>query len=161
MQTRIATDTATIVIFDPERLKHRLEDTCDWWSVPDEEVAEINEGNVLFLSTGTDGVYDVEVGTSEPVAGVNVVEAAIKNQSGRFFVGAGEYTSGEGLEPTANNRLTGRHHQKNLFAAGPVCDCAWGGHSPRNSPFQIGTAYRLRWSRYCAYENSVSARNFL
>jgi hypothetical protein len=101
MQTRIATDTATIVIFDPERLKHRLEDTCDWWSVPDEEVAEINEGNVLFLSTGTDGVYDVEVGTSEPVAGVNVVEAAIKNQSGRFFVGAGEYTSGEGLEPTA------------------------------------------------------------
>jgi hypothetical protein len=99
MRTRVATDTATIVIFDPECLKHRLEDACDWWSNPDEEVAEVNDGNVLFLSTGTDGVYDVEIVAGKPAAEINFVEALVKNQSGRFFVGAGEHTSGEGLGP--------------------------------------------------------------
>jgi hypothetical protein len=101
MYTRVATNTATIVIFDPSCLKHRLEDACDWWSIPDEEVAEINDGNVLFLSTGADGVYDVEVAAIEPDDGAKVVEALIKNESGRFFVGAGEYTTGDRVEPRA------------------------------------------------------------
>ena len=43
---KFTTDTATIAVFDPERLHHRLTDSADWWSIPADEVAEINRGNI-------------------------------------------------------------------------------------------------------------------
>jgi hypothetical protein len=100
MKTRIATDTATVVFFDPACLRHRLQDDPDWWSIPSAELDEVNLGNVLFLNLGADGVYDLEVASS-----LNIdrpyIEAYIRNISGTFFVGAGEYVSSGGLEPEA------------------------------------------------------------
>ncbi|MBK4561781.1 hypothetical protein JJP84_24765, partial [Enterobacter hormaechei] len=51
----IQTDTATLVIYDLMSLKHRINDDADWWSLPEDEVEEINKGNVLFLNVGDDG----------------------------------------------------------------------------------------------------------
>lgn len=94
----ISTDTATLCLFDLTRLAHRKDDTADWWSLPWDELAEVNAGNVLFLNLGADGGYNVELTTEAPVQGF-VVEIAIP--SGRFFIGAGEDATGGDLEPDA------------------------------------------------------------
>lgn len=51
----IQTNTATLVIYDLMSLKHRINDDADWWSLSEDEVEEINKGNVLFLNLGDDG----------------------------------------------------------------------------------------------------------
>jgi hypothetical protein len=101
MRTRFKTDTATIVVFDPARMLHRLDDDADWWSISRDEVAEINQGNALFVSVGADGVYDLEVVPRPPSEGVKHVEALIRNDSGRLFLGAGEYMTSGGMGPEA------------------------------------------------------------
>ncbi|WP_320761077.1 DUF6386 family protein, partial [Enterobacter cloacae] len=55
----IQTNTATLVIYDLMSLKHRINDDADWWSLSEDEVEEINKGNVLFLNLGDDGVYKI------------------------------------------------------------------------------------------------------
>lgn len=30
---RIVTGTATLCVFDPALLRHKLDDDCDWWSI--------------------------------------------------------------------------------------------------------------------------------
>ncbi|WP_307718144.1 DUF6386 family protein, partial [Enterobacter hormaechei] len=47
------------MIYDLVSLKHRVNDDAEWWSLPENEVEEINKGNVLFLNLGYDGVYKV------------------------------------------------------------------------------------------------------
>jgi hypothetical protein len=90
------TDTATMCVFDIARLKHRLTDDADWWSVPAAELAELNSGNAAFFGLGQDGTYQVRVvgALSEPVVTVN-----LQIPSGRVFVGAGEEVTSDGLEP--------------------------------------------------------------
>ncbi|WWM60110.1 DUF6386 family protein [Paenibacillus tundrae] len=44
------TDTATMCIYDLGTLKHRLQDTVDWWSIPEDELAEVNAGHCLFIN---------------------------------------------------------------------------------------------------------------
>ncbi|WP_276311056.1 DUF6386 family protein [Paenibacillus silvae] len=51
------TDTATLCCYDLAALEHRLEDTADWWSIPEDELQEVNAGNCLFLNLGDDGLY--------------------------------------------------------------------------------------------------------
>ncbi|HBB6707893.1 TPA: hypothetical protein F6U86_005168, partial [Serratia marcescens] len=55
------TDTATLSIFDLVSLNHRVSDDADWWSIPEDELEEVNKGNVLFLNLGEDGQYTVRV----------------------------------------------------------------------------------------------------
>ncbi|WP_411735261.1 DUF6386 family protein [Paenibacillus sp. M2] len=57
---QMVTDTATLCLYDLAALKHRAEDTSDWWSIPVDELAEVNAGHCLFLNLGADGVYEVE-----------------------------------------------------------------------------------------------------
>ncbi|MGM1019737.1 MAG: DUF6386 family protein [Bacillota bacterium] len=49
------TDTATFCLFDTEALKHRLDDEPDWWSVEEDELGELNQGNVAFFNLRADG----------------------------------------------------------------------------------------------------------
>lgn len=100
------TGTATICVFDPEALKHRLADYSDWWSDEDEEIKEINAGNVLFVALGSDGRYEVEVRPNSPFDEPGV-SAVLKCPSGNVFVGPGEDVTGGDLEPTGR-RTTGR-----------------------------------------------------
>lgn len=94
---RVATDTATICLFDLQCLQHRKDDVGDWWSIPQNEIDEINRANVLILNLGTDGVYEVAF-LPQPPAGCR--EFQLKAPSGRIFVGPGEELSGGGFEPS-------------------------------------------------------------
>lgn len=94
----ITTDTASICLFDPTCLKHRKEDVGDWWSIPRNELEEINGANALIINLGSDGTYNVHI-CDQPVEG-NRYE--LKVPSGRLFIGPGEELSGGGFEPDGN-----------------------------------------------------------
>ena len=98
------TDTATLSIFDLVSLKHRVSDDADWWSIPEDELEEVNKGNVLFLNLGEDGQYTVRVvdNISE-----NYKSLFLNVPSGKVFVGGGEDTSGGYLEPDGSDYMSG------------------------------------------------------
>ena len=101
----ITTDTSTLSIFDLESLKHRLEDTPDWWSIPKDEIDETNKGNVIFLNLGGDGIYDIEICDTLKE---DFMSLFINVPSGSVFVGAGEYTTGGDLEPDDSEYISGK-----------------------------------------------------
>ncbi len=98
---RIATDTATLIIYDLDQLKHRMNDQLDWWSDVSQEVAEINIGHALFVGLAEDGLYDINIKVGVPVLGnnISVIQANLHNTSGVFYVGPGESVTAEGEEP--------------------------------------------------------------
>lgn len=100
MRTTVTTDTATIVLFDPESMRHRLNEDADWWSSPQDELLEVNHANAAFLNVTADGVYELEVASHEDLADADV-EMVLRNSSGRFFFGVGEMMTSAGLEPEA------------------------------------------------------------
>lgn len=94
--TTIVTGTATLCVFDPALLRHRLDDDCDWWSIRSEELAAVNAGQVAFFNVGGDGAY--ELALHEELAEPQVI-VHLAVVSGRVFIGAGEDVTGGGLEP--------------------------------------------------------------
>ncbi|MGK5060879.1 DUF6386 family protein [Janthinobacterium sp. LB3P112] len=92
----IVTGTATVCVFDPALLRHKLDNDCDWWSLRSAELAAVNAGQVAFFNVGGDGAYDLTLHAelAEPHV---VVHLAVV--SGRVFIGAGEDVTGGGLEP--------------------------------------------------------------
>jgi len=101
MRTRFKTDTATLIVVDPACVRHRINDDADWWSVPAEELGEVNRGNALFVNLGSDGTYDLDITGEAPPAGAQFADVLIRNEGGLFFVGAGEHMTSEGMEPEA------------------------------------------------------------
>ncbi|PKV43879.1 MULTISPECIES: DUF6386 family protein [unclassified Janthinobacterium] len=93
---RVCTDTATLCVFDPALLRHKLDDDCDWWSIPGAELAAVNAGQVAFFNVSGDGAYDLVVHAELAEPHVSVHLAVV---SGRVFIGAGEDVTGGGLEP--------------------------------------------------------------
>lgn len=92
------TDTSTLAIFDPVSLRHRLDDSADWWTIESDQLEEFNRGNAAFVDLGSDGQYEIEI--TENVSAVGkVVTFRLKCPSGLLFFGAGEETTSEGLEP--------------------------------------------------------------
>ncbi len=100
-QTAFATDTATLVVYDPACLTHRFSDTGDWWSVPAEEMLDVRAGNCLIVALGSDGRYQCKIyrdGTRvQPPP--SSISARVKTEMGSFYVGAGEYLPGDGMGP--------------------------------------------------------------
>ena len=101
----IVTDTSTLSIFDLESLKHRVEDAPDWWSIPKDEIDEINKGNVIFLNLGEDGTYNIELCNTLEEAFMSLF---INVPSGSVFIGAGEDTTGGDLEPDGSEYISGK-----------------------------------------------------
>ncbi|MCQ2999940.1 DUF6386 family protein [Pseudomonas syringae] len=100
----IFTDTATLSIFDLGAINHRVSDAPDWWSIVEDEILEINEGNIAFLGLGDDGSYTIRVLDSiENAAGT----LNLHFPSGKVFIGAGEDTSGGDLEPDESDVIQG------------------------------------------------------
>ena len=93
-----ATDTATLVVFDTDCLKHRLDDEADWWCYPlDDQLTELANGNAAFIELGSDGAYSASV---QLTALENAqFQFRLNSPSGRLFVGAGEEVTSDGLEP--------------------------------------------------------------
>lgn len=102
----MVTGTATLVVFDIAALQHRFNDYVDWWSDPDEELKELNQGNVIFVALGADGRYEVDVATVAR-SDSDQVSAIICCPTGRLFVGPGEDITGGELQPQTR-RTSGR-----------------------------------------------------
>jgi hypothetical protein len=92
----VTTDTATVCIFDPMALRHRVDDVGDWWSIPRNELQELVSRHAAILNLGGDGSYEVRLRQSLPRADVQV---SLTVPSGRLFIGPGEEISGGGFEP--------------------------------------------------------------
>lgn len=100
----IQTDTAKLVIYDLMSLKHRINDDADWWSLPEDEVEEINKGNLLFLNLGDDGAYKVHIKNDvDEYTG----SLFLSVPSGKVFIGAGEDVTGGDLEPDDSDAISG------------------------------------------------------
>ena len=105
----IQTDTATLVVLDPECLQHRDSDECDWWSDPDEELKEVRSGSALFVALGADGVYRVRVTVEGAALPDPQLAARVRCSSGLLFLGPGEDTPGAGSRP--GTRLGGAYYE--------------------------------------------------
>jgi hypothetical protein len=100
----IQTDTATLVIYDLMSLNHRINDDADWWSLPEDEVEEINKGNILFFNLGNDGAYKVHIKNDvDEYTG----SLFLNVPSGKVFIGAGEDVTGGDLEPDDSDAISG------------------------------------------------------
>jgi hypothetical protein len=99
---RVAIDTATLAVFDPARLRHRLTDPADWWTWPPSVLPELNAGNVLAFHLGSDGVYSISIHLDEDRPTIDTsptVKGLVGCDSGTLFIGPGEQISGGGVEP--------------------------------------------------------------
>ena len=96
---RVATDTATLVVFDPVGLRHRLSASHDWWTWAPTCAEEMNAGNLLAVDLGADGVYEVVIhlDVDRPET-ENGVVGEIACDSGELFIGPGEQITADGLE---------------------------------------------------------------
>lgn len=94
----IGTDTAAFCIFDLAALHHRLTDTCDWWSLEELELEEINKGSCIVFGTGVDGGFEFHVLEGETVSSPSI-EAVIRVPSGQIYIGPGEHITGEDFAP--------------------------------------------------------------
>ena len=91
------TDTATLSVFDLQALAHRIGDDPDWWCSSEAELAELNAGNAALVGLGADGAFRGIV--SEPGSFVPTYSFVLNCPSGKVFVGAGEETTSDGMEP--------------------------------------------------------------
>ncbi|WP_255249181.1 DUF6386 family protein [Enterobacter hormaechei] len=91
-------------MYDLVSLKHRVNDDAEWWSLPENEVEEINKGNVLFLNLGVDGVYKVLIKHD-----VDEYTGALflKVPSGKVVIGAGEDVTDGDLQPDDSDVISG------------------------------------------------------
>lgn len=103
---QMVTDTATLCLYDLAALKHRFEDTSDWWSIPEDELSEVNAGHCLFLNLGADGVYEVEWSLEDAEVESDSDDVVKREKvyhlqvpSGHVYLGAADDVTGGELEP--------------------------------------------------------------
>lgn len=107
---RFFTDTATLAIFDPARLKARVDDDSGWWCSDDfSQIAEVQSGAAAIVSIGADGVYELRI-TDGPLtaderdyAAEVVQELGLEVVDGQLFIGPGECLPGGGAAFTAED----------------------------------------------------------
>ena len=92
------TDTSTLSVFDLQCLRHRLEDEPDWWTYPPgEQITEVNNGAAAFIDLGVDGRFEVQW-QDQPLQDAQL-QIRLQCPGGTVFVGAGEETTSDGMEP--------------------------------------------------------------
>jgi hypothetical protein len=90
------TDTATLAVFDPLQLKHRVDDVDDWWCLNFAQLEEVRSGKIALVSLGSDGVYQARITSSDlnadehDYAAEVVANLGVTVLSGKLFVGPGE-----------------------------------------------------------------------
>ena len=82
---QFSTNTATLAIFDPEALAHRINDDIDWWSDLYEELDEVNLGNLVLIGLRSDGIYTLNVERCEQPQ-VSKLQALITCKSEKMFL---------------------------------------------------------------------------
>lgn len=92
------TDTATLCVFDLAALRHRLNDSPDWWVWPaSEQMTELNAGNAAFIDLGSDGKHRGTL-TDKPLDKWEF-QLLLNCPSGQVFIGAGEEATSDEMEP--------------------------------------------------------------
>lgn len=97
---KFLTDTATLAVFDPQQLEHRVNDDVDWWCLDFDRLEEIQAGKIALVSLGGDGGYQVRVTDGElnrderDYAAELVANLGINVTSGNVFIGPGECLPG-------------------------------------------------------------------
>lgn len=92
----VMTDTATLAVFDPALRREPLEGGADWWDLPLNEIPEVARGDMVMLSLGSDGVYQVRITDGELTAVERAYAAAtigglgLRVASGKLVLGGGE-----------------------------------------------------------------------
>jgi hypothetical protein len=98
MRFKMNTDTATLAVFDPSCLTHRLNQNDDWWSVPDQEINEVNSGNICIVGLDEDGIYDVDVKFGDITVQKPSIESLLRGRR-RLYIGPGEDIVAGGIGP--------------------------------------------------------------
>ncbi|MDR3616520.1 MAG: DUF6386 family protein [Candidatus Obscuribacterales bacterium] len=104
-----ATNTATLAVFDPERLGTRVDDDADWWCVGNFwKLNEVASGEIALVNLGSDGVYKVrltdgQLTADERAYAADHVRLGAVVTSGWVFIGPGELLPGEGLATDPTN----------------------------------------------------------
>jgi hypothetical protein len=97
-----ATDTATLAIFDPEVISHRLNAEIDWLAEASyHEMPEVHAGDIGLMGLGADGGYDIKPFLNQLPADLQSadhkkVTLGVKIVSGHCFIGNGESLSADG-----------------------------------------------------------------
>ena len=97
---RYFTDTATLAIFDPQRLEHRVNDDADWWCGDFLRLDELRSGAMALVSLGGDGIYRVRITDGElnaderDYADEYIAGLGVEVVSGKIFIGPGECLPG-------------------------------------------------------------------
>lgn len=98
-----STDLATLVVFDPEELRHRVRESSTWWrGEPIHELDEVVDARIALFPLGKEGSYRVDLRRGElseaelELAVGSQTGQGIKVSSGQVFVGAAERLPGEG-----------------------------------------------------------------
>ncbi|MCZ7606402.1 MAG: DUF6386 family protein [Planctomycetota bacterium] len=103
---RLFTDTATIVLFDPARLKSHMQDECDWWTGAGDLEREEAAHNLAYIETGSDGTYNVTVCIDEQAPSGRILkESTLAVHASELVFGPGERLPGEGV--LRDRRLAG------------------------------------------------------
>jgi hypothetical protein len=106
---KFLTDTATLAVFDPERLRHRVHDAADWWTDDATQLEEVQAGAMALVSLGSDGVYharitDEELTSDERDYATEVIaDLGVEVISGRLYIGPGECQPGGDAEFSASD----------------------------------------------------------
>jgi hypothetical protein len=96
------TDAATLAVFDPLRLNHRLDDASDWWCGHFLELDEVKSGAIALIDLGGDGVFraritDGDLTSDERDYAAEVVRSlGLEVTSNAVNVGPGECLPGGG-----------------------------------------------------------------
>jgi hypothetical protein len=109
---RFFTDTATLAVFDPAVLAHRVEDDVDWWCGDFAAIDEVRNGSASIVSVGSDGVYQVRITDADlteherDYAAELISGLGLTVQSGSVYVGPGEClpSDGHALDESAIER---------------------------------------------------------
>jgi hypothetical protein len=103
------TDTATLAIFDPDVLKHRVSDEVDWLAEADfHEIKEVAAGDCALISLGADGAYKIivsltDLSSDEKQLTRGKLTLGVKVTSNQCFIGNGEALPGGDVQLTTEN----------------------------------------------------------
>lgn len=104
------TDTATLSIFDPLVLQHKILEDSDWWSQDFATYPEIQQGLISLLNVQYDGHYKIRFTSLPVLSEIDLTHykkvndpLGFKVASGQVFIGAGECLPGDDYSPTIDS----------------------------------------------------------
>ena len=178
---RFFTDTATLAIFDPGVLAHRVDDDADWWCGEFALLPEVQSGCVTIVALGSDGIYQVrvtdgELAQDERDYAVELVgRMGLEVRSGDVYIGPGECIPSDGhaldesdIERGCLMKLAVGSYLVDLYSISWFESPIWwreSGEAPPDAPVDIVVVLQSRAESYPGLQSAPrftwSSREFL